>query len=135
VTDTLGALFPYPEISQELGSAWFGDEQAPVWAKVRVIGPGQWRVRELPDGRAVDVLAMIHNARLVVTDVRGTGYERAWCYSAMHPVLAVLAALGAAMEWDGSDDTTPDGWTKDPINQVYRPDGDPAREHRSGELE
>jgi hypothetical protein len=66
VSDTLGDLFPYPEISDELGAAWFGDEQAPVWQQVRVVAPGQWRVRELPDGRArafaIDSTEVVHES-------------------------------------------------------------------------
>lgn len=119
---------PLASAAAECADAVLRDE--PVWERVHVVEPGWWRVHALPDGRAVDVVMMIHNARLVVTDASGTGYDRGWCYAASHPVLAVVSALGAAMAWDGSDDTEPAGWVKDVVTGRYRPDGDPARERQ-----
>lgn len=87
---------------------------------------GGFRVRLSEDGRHhLDVLRMLFNWRLVTTPtagpLAGQVYDRGWCYFG-HGVTdegvertmgaAFRAAVLAALAWDGSDDTEPNGYDK-----------------------
>ena len=78
---------------------------------------GGFHVKDLPDGRCVDVMHMIFNWRLIRTDLRdedGThlSLDRGWCYQGAGPQ-TLLTAVTAALAWDGGDDTEPGGgWIK-----------------------
>lgn len=74
-----------------------------------------------PDGRQVhvDLLCMIYNWRLVTTPVESPyECERGWCYLGPR---SFTHALLAAIAWDGTDTTTPDGWYKDVRTGVLQP--------------
>lgn len=67
---------------------------------------GGWRIKETPT-HYIDVLSMFYNDRVVTTPKSlPSAYDRYWCYDKGG------AALHAAMLWDGSDDTEPEGWKK-----------------------
>lgn len=77
---------------------------------------GGYHVKDLPDGRCVDVLQMIFNWRVVRTDARGAdgvhlSMDRGWCYEGTG-MLSFLRAIGEALAWDGADDSEPQGWIK-----------------------
>lgn len=77
---------------------------------------GGYHVKDLPDGRCVDVLQMIFNWRVVRTAGRGPDGEhqwidRGWCYQG-RGLDTFLLAIGEALAWDGADDTEPAGWIK-----------------------
>lgn len=72
---------------------------------------GGYHVKDLPDGKCVDVMRMLFNWRVVRCDVRHISYDRGWCYAGTGLETAILA-MGAALEWDGGDDTEPTGWLK-----------------------
>lgn len=73
---------------------------------------GGWHVKDLPNGRCVDVLPMIYNYRVVRSDQHHTGYDRGWCYQGTGPA-TLLTATTAALAWDGADNTEPGGnWIK-----------------------
>ena len=77
---------------------------------------GGFHVKELPDGRCVDVLRMMFNWRIVRTDQRlpngeHMSMDRAWCYQGTG-LDVFLKAVGEALAWDGADDTEPEGWIK-----------------------
>jgi hypothetical protein len=74
---------------------------------------GGYHVKDLPDGRCVDVMQMMYNWRLVVSLPFPSSHvqiEHAWCYfghgldAEGHPrsmELAFLAAIAAARVFDG----------------------------------
>lgn len=73
---------------------------------------GGWHVKDLPDGRCVDVLTMIYNYRLVRSDRDHSSYDRGWCYQGTGPA-TLLTTITAALAWDGADNTQPGGgWIK-----------------------
>lgn len=65
-----------------------------------------WTLAELPDGRRVDVMVMLYNDRVVISDPDGMTYGRYWCYPKGG------AAFHAVALWDFSDDSEPVGWIK-----------------------
>jgi hypothetical protein len=83
----------------------------------RLIG---WRVKST-ERYHLDVMVMFYNYRLVTTrrDIPGI-YDRYWCYAGKTPTV-LLAAVAAALAWDGSDDTEPAGWNKSGQTQEWRP--------------
>lgn len=77
---------------------------------------GGYHVKDLPDGKCVDVLRMIFNWRVVRTNLKlddGThaSLDRGWCYQGTG-LESFLRAVGEALAWDGADDTEPEGWVK-----------------------
>ncbi|HEU4686479.1 MAG TPA: hypothetical protein VFS39_18375 [Nitrospira sp.] len=73
---------------------------------------GGVHVKDLPDGRCVDVLRMGYNHRLVrTTSPDHVLYDRGWCYAGTG-VETYLLAVGQALTWDGGDATEPEGWVK-----------------------
>jgi len=45
-------------------------------------------------------------------------YDRAWCFYGTG-VVTLIRATGAAVSWDGADDTAPDGWDKNVFTGEY----------------
>lgn len=84
----------------------------------------KWLVRRrvLPDGRYLDLVRMLFNWRLLVSDAANVdvSWEDAWCYQDE-------AAVHAAFEnWDGIGE--PAGWNKHPTSGRWRHDGTPESE-------
>lgn len=78
-----------------------------------------WRVKST-DRYHLDVMVMAFNYRLVTTDRRMPQvYDRYWCYAGKSPAV-LLRAVAAAFAWDGSDDTEPEGWSKNGQTQEWR---------------
>jgi hypothetical protein len=80
---------------------------------------GGFRVKETPT-HWVDVVRMIYNWRVARTskDAPMT-YDRHWCFAGTGwPSL--IAAVLAAAEWDGGDDTDPAGWNKNGQTREWR---------------
>jgi hypothetical protein len=72
---------------------------------------GGWRVKTAGT-HYLDVMRQIWNWRLVTTPLDDPlGYDRGWCYAGTGPA-SFLAAVLAAMAWDGADGTEPEGWNK-----------------------
>ncbi len=87
---------------------------------------GGWCVRRLDDHRCLDILQMLCNHRLVVTERHVTvphngahGIEQGWCYyghgtdehgNDRTMTTAFVAAVAAALVWDGTG--TPPGANK-----------------------
>lgn len=62
----------------------------------------------------IEVIPMMYNWRLHTLLVDGEPYDwsvRFWCYEGRSHS-ALVAAVCAAMIWDGADDTEPVGWIK-----------------------
>jgi hypothetical protein len=78
---------------------------------------GGFHVKDLPDGRCVDVMRMIFNWRVVRTAARDADgahlwFDRGWCYQGTGEQ-TLLVAVTAVLAWDGADDTEPGGgWIK-----------------------
>lgn len=80
--------------------------------------------RDLPDGRVLDVYALLWGrARLLLSrDATDQGAIDVWEYPSVD---SATTALG---EWDGEGDA-PYGWDRHPRSGRRRPDGDATREH------
>lgn len=94
----------------EILSAVFGEPVTLVDGGLRVKDAGtHW----------VDVMRMIFSWRVTRTpkDHPETA-DRAWCYYGAGTE-ALLRAVAAARDWDGGDDTAPDGWDKDAMTGEY----------------
>lgn len=92
------------------------DELEQILDGDRVIG---WRVKST-DTHHLDVMVMAFNYRLVTTcRTMPMVYDRYWCYAGRSPAV-LLAAVAAAFAWDGSDDTEPEGWSKNGQTQEWR---------------
>lgn len=72
---------------------------------------GGYHVKDLPDGRCVDVMIMLWNWRVVRSDQGHMGMDRGWCYEGTGPATFQRAVV-QALTWDGADDTEPEGWIK-----------------------
>jgi hypothetical protein len=72
--------------------------------------PGGFHVKTVGD-REIHVLRQIYNWRVVRTDGTDHGYDRGWCFYG-NDFVTLLRATAAAAEWDGADDTSPEGWDK-----------------------
>lgn len=68
-----------------------------------------WHIKDLPDGRCVDVMPMIYNWRICLSDRKHEFVEHAWCYFGRDEV-ARLKAFAAAAVWDGTG--SPVGYDK-----------------------
>jgi hypothetical protein len=98
----------YDDVLRRFAETQLGADLVPI--------EGGFHVKDLPDGKCVDVLRMIFNWRVVRTDMKlpdGThaSLDRGWCYegTGLH---SFLRAVGEAISWDGADDTEPAGWIK-----------------------
>lgn len=96
------------DVFQQVAAGRCGVELAPI--------DGGFHVKDLPDGKCVDVLRMLFNWRVVRSDARladGThmSMDRGWCYQG-NGLDTFLRAVGEALAWDGADDTEPEGWIK-----------------------
>lgn len=74
---------------------------------------GGWHIKELGDGRCVDVMKMLYNYRIVTSPLGHAWNEHGWCYfghgvdSSGTPrtmATAMAAAFLAAAVWDGDGD-------------------------------
>lgn len=73
----------------------------------------------------IEVHRMIFNWRIVrIPKDDPWSLDRGWCYEGTGPA-SLLAAVLAALAWDGADDTEPDGWIKNPFTGERRGGGDP----------
>ena len=72
---------------------------------------GGFHIKDLGNGKCVDVMLQLFNWRLVRSDVSHRVVDRAWCYAGLGKA-TLLLAVGEALCWDGRDDTEPDGWLK-----------------------
>lgn len=63
------------------------------------------------EGLCIDVMRMIFNWRVVRSDHTHWFMDRGWCYQGTGRA-TFLRALGAAIAWDGADNTQPTGWIK-----------------------
>lgn len=84
------------------------DELEQILDGGRVIG---WRVKST-DTHHLDVMVTTNRAMPQV-------YDRFWCYAGKAPAV-LLTAVAAAFAWDGSDDTEPEGWSKNGQSQEWR---------------
>lgn len=77
------------------------------------------------DGRVVDVVPLTFGRAMVgiSADVDTQEYTDQWDYD------TIDAAYNAAFTWHASLVAEPDGWSRHPATQRYRPDGDPSREY------
>jgi hypothetical protein len=66
----------------------------------------------------VHVLRMIYNWRVARTSSPFT-YDRAWCFYGTD-VLTLIRTVQAAIAWDMSDNTAPEGWDKNAMTREYR---------------
>ena len=85
---------------------------------------GGWHIKDLSDGNCIDVLQMIYNYRVVLSDsgYDGTphmGVVHGWCYfghgqdedgKPRNMTTALVAAMLAAQAWDGEG--SPAGYDK-----------------------
>lgn len=95
-----------------------------------ILDDGRIRVKTTPWCH-VDIRLMLTNVRICETPLHNEDvYERGWCFTGRSHDEALVRAVGAALAWDGSPDTEPEGWIKEVTSQRVRPDGDPARESR-----
>jgi len=102
----------------------------PELPPLEVLGDGRVRVKTTPWCH-VDVRPMLFNARICETPLDNENvYGRGWCFAGATSTEALMRAVGAALAWEGSPDTEPDGWIKETSSQRVRPDADPAREYR-----
>jgi hypothetical protein len=82
-----------------------------LFPDLQLVEDRHWRVKETPT-HYVDVLEMIWNYRIVTTPKScELVWDRGWCYQGKD-LAAFLAVMCAAMEWDGSDETEPEGYFK-----------------------
>lgn len=83
---------------------------------------GGFRVKETPT-HYIDVLEQLVNWRLVTVpkDSRACdrGWDRGWCYFG-RGVMTMTTAVIAALVWDCSAESTPEGWNKDLQTGEYR---------------
>lgn len=80
---------------------------------------GGWHVKDLDNGKCVDVLEMAYNYRLLLSSRDHMTYDHGWCFFGFgvdangNPRtmdLALLAAVAAALIWDGTG--SPQGYDK-----------------------
>ena len=68
----------------------------------------------------IDVIRMIYNWRIARTPKSDPMcYDRGWCYAGTDYGSFTRAVLAAA-EWDGADDTEPEGWSKNTQTGEWR---------------
>ena len=74
---------------------------------------GGWHIKELGDGRCVDVMKMLYNYRIVTSPLGRAWNQHGWCYfghgvdssgAARTMATAKAAAFLAAAVWDGDGD-------------------------------
>lgn len=83
---------------------------------------GGFLVKETPT-HFISVHRRIFNWRLGRTPKDSPNYyDRAYCYYGTDFV-TLLRAVGAAVEWDGADDTEPEGFDKNDITGDYAAGG------------
>lgn len=78
--------------------------------------------RAFPSGRDACIARFAFTVA-ILADMLPEGYGERWCYANITQARAALA------EWDGADDTEPQGWHRHPATGRRRPDGDASREH------
>lgn len=79
---------------------------------------GGFRVKQTPT-HYIDVMRMIYNWRVCRTPkARAYTFDRGWCYFGTDGI-TLLKAVGAALEWDGADATTPAHWDKNAMTGEY----------------
>ena len=66
----------------------------------------------------VEVNRMIFNWRITRSRKNSLCYDRGWCYYGTSWI-ALLRATQAAIDWDGADDTAPEGWDKNAMTGEY----------------
>lgn len=93
---------------------------------VRTLTPidGGWRVKTNDAGtHYIDIMVMIPNYRIATTPVDDPWFmDRHWCYAG-RSLQTLVRAVGAAMAWDGAEDTEPEGWNKNGQTQEWREPG------------
>lgn len=81
---------------------------------------GGYHVKDLPDGRCIDVLQQLYNWRLVLSTPEHRIIEHGWCYfghgrdidgNVRNMSMAFHSAMAAALVWDGQG--TPPGFDKE----------------------
>jgi hypothetical protein len=81
---------------------------------------GGYHVKDLPDGRCIDVMQQLYNWRLVLSTPEHRICEHGWCYFGhgrdidgreRNMSTAFLSAMAAAQVWDGQG--TPPGFDKE----------------------
>lgn len=82
---------------------------------------GYIHYRRFPSGRDAAICKLMYTWA-IYADLTAWGYGDRWCFSSYAKALTALA------EWDGADDTEPQGWHRHPDSGRRREDGDPARE-------
>lgn len=84
--------------------------------------PGGFRVKETAT-HWVDVIRQIFNWRVTCTPKdRPFMYDRHWCYDGADWAALIITLLAVA-DWDGGQDTEPDGWLKNGQTEEVRRDG------------
>lgn len=67
----------------------------------------------------IGVIRMLYNWRVVRQPKNlPETLDRAWCFYGTD-VSVLLRAVGAALEWDGADDSAPEGWDKNATTGEY----------------
>ena len=83
---------------------------------------GGYRVKET-ETHYIEVVRMIFNWRLATTPKHSPmTYDRGWCYAGTG-LRSFMAAVLAAMAWDGADGSEPDGWNKNIQTGEWREPG------------
>jgi hypothetical protein len=84
---------------------------------------GGFRVKET-ETHLIAVVRMLFNWRVARTPKADLmTYDRGWCYAGTGPA-SFIAAVLAAMAWDGADETEPEGWNKNVQTGEWRePEG------------
>lgn len=79
----------------------------------------------------IEVHFMAYGNLRVVESYDDLSIGRGWCYAQGENTRFVhlLTVLAAAMEWDGGEDTEPDGWIKQAGTSRRRPNGDASLEY------
>lgn len=74
---------------------------------------GGWHIRELPNGRCIDIMQMLYNYRVVISLPGHKRMDHGWCFfgfgcdAAGKPrtmETALLTAVAAVGVWDGAGD-------------------------------
>ena len=77
---------------------------------------GGYHIKDLPDGRCIDVMKMFFNWRIVRSTGHETGYDMGFCYFATTGgrswLSSLVTAVQAAQEWSGEDGTEPKHYDK-----------------------
>lgn len=99
-------------------SSCVADQLSALYATEITPIDGGFRVKET-ETSWVDVLRMFYNWRVSRTPkARPWECDRGWCFYG-NDFVTMLRAIGAALEWDGADGTSPEGWDKNAFTGEY----------------